>query len=188
MGRLFSCVLRSMKKLLFLFALLPFAGHAQTPATEQSDPYPKDATTGLIDYTDVVQVANTSQAELFKRGKIWLASAFHSVKDVVQAEDKDAGFIVAKGISPITIKVMGSGLPEDLHYTLKINYKDGRYKYELTEFYIISKLGSVPIERFVFPSSKAFAKMNAQYGPQVAEVAQQIINGLKAGEAKSNDF
>jgi hypothetical protein len=180
-----------MKRLLpFLFALAPFAGHAQTtPGTAQPATYPRDATTGLIDYTEVVTVENASQAELYKRGKIWLASAFKSAKDVVQAEDKDAGFIIAKGVSQIVIKSVGMGTPQNLFYTLKINYKDGRYKYELTEFYITSQSGgSLPIERFVFPEYKAFAKINAQYGPQVADVAQRIIEGLKAGEAKSTDF
>ena len=179
-----------MKKLLTLLAAcVALASQAQTaqvaPAT-----YPKDATTGLIDYTDVVPAEGVQQAELFKRGKIWIASTFKSAKEVIQAEDKDAGFIVAKGFSPIIIKAVGIGNAEKLYYTIKLNYKDGRYKYELTEFYVVGTTGNnIPVERFVYPlDTKHFTKIYAQYGPQVEEIAQGIIASLKAGEAKSTDF
>jgi hypothetical protein len=179
-----------MKTLLMpLLLLVATAGQAQTAPAAPATTYPKDAATGLIDYTDVVQVEGTSQAELFKRGKIWLASAFKSTKDVIQAEDKEAGFVVAKGFSTINIKSGSIVVPQKLYYTVKLNYKDGRYKYELTEFYISSQGTTIPVERFVFPAdTKHFVKINAQYGPQVEAVAQDIITALKAGMLKNTDF
>lgn len=175
--------------LALLLMLATSATHAQTAPATPVATYPKDAATGLIDYTDVVPVEGATQAELFQRGKLWLASSFKSTKDVIQAEDKDAGFIIAKGNSTIVIKAAGLGNAEPLYYTIKLNYKDGRYKYEVTDFYIQSQGVNIPVERFVFPAdTKHFAKINSQYGPQVEAVVQDIIKSLKAGMLKSNDF
>jgi hypothetical protein len=95
---------------------------------------PFDPTTGKLVYTEVVQVPGASQAELYARAKLWFANTFKSAKDVVQAEDKEAGIIQGTGFQDITVVSMGLPVREKLWYTIKIAIKEGRYKYDITNF------------------------------------------------------
>lgn len=97
-------------------------------------PLPFAPTTGKLLYTEVVQVPGVSQAELYARAKLWFANTFKSAKDVVQAEDKDAGIIQGTGFQDITVVSMGLPVREKLWYTIKIALKEGRYKYNITDF------------------------------------------------------
>jgi hypothetical protein len=97
-------------------------------------PLPFDPTTGKLVYTEVVQVPGASQAELYARAKLWFASTFKSAKDVVQAEDKEAGIIQGTGFQEIIVMAMGLPIHERLWYTIKIAIKEGRYKYDITDF------------------------------------------------------
>ncbi|RZK27684.1 MAG: DUF4468 domain-containing protein, partial [Hymenobacter sp.] len=196
---LFAAYFAGMKTALaLLLTLATTATHAQTAPAAQAATYPKDATTGLIDYTDVVQVDGVSQAELFKRGKIWLVSTFKSAKDVIQAEDKDAGIIVGKAYSVINIQSGKFIVPAKLFYTLKLNFKDGKYKYELTDFYFENEpiaamnyqIIKTPVEKHVLsaPSTSHSGKIIASYRQQFDQAVQELIASLKAGMLKSNDF
>ena len=112
------------------------------PATSQQmvataiplKPIPFDPATGRMLYTDVVQVPGASQAELYARAKLWFADTFKSAKDVVQAEDKETGIIQGTAFQGIAVVVMGTYSPQKLWYTVKIALKEGRYKYDITEF------------------------------------------------------
>ena len=111
------------------------------PASQQAvvtaallPPIAIDSATGRILYSDVVQVPGASQTELYARAKLWFADTFASAKDVVQVADKEAGVIQGTAFQPITFEVLGYHSLERLWYTVKIVLKDGRYKYDLTEF------------------------------------------------------
>lgn len=111
-----------MKNLLLTLLLcLPMLAFAQD--------LPKDPETGLITYTEVVPVEGVSQQELYKRARSWFATTFHSANDVVQLESKDEGKIIGKGIAVINI----GNLPSDMHFTLTLQFKDNRYRYEFTQ-------------------------------------------------------
>lgn len=94
--------------------------------------YGQDALT----YTKVVQVDNISKGELYNRAKLWFATAYNSASDVLQMDDKEAGQIIGKAIikyNPAFTR--GSGQTKGkINYTIKVFVKDGRYKYEITDF------------------------------------------------------
>ncbi|RZJ94736.1 MAG: DUF4468 domain-containing protein [Hymenobacter sp.] len=112
---------------------LPAAGQQVVAAATALKPIPFDAT-GHIVYTEVVQVPGATQAELYARAKLWFVDTFKSAKDVVQAEEKEAGVIQGTGYRDIAVMSMGIPNREKLWYTVKIAVKDGRYKYDVTNF------------------------------------------------------
>ena len=52
-------------------------------------PLPKDASTGKISYSEVIQLPGTTKNELYARGKLWFAKTFNSAQNVIQADDKE---------------------------------------------------------------------------------------------------
>jgi hypothetical protein len=85
-------------------------------------------------YTGVVQVDSASANTLQSRAKLFVAESFKSGKDVTQLDDP--GVIVVKGnIAPIVkVPLLGKIEYGYVHFTAKIQVKDGKYKYTLTEF------------------------------------------------------
>lgn len=119
-----------MKKLLFiLLAVMPIILLAQdNPFT---DVFPM--INNEVTYTEVVQVDGTSNQELYKRSKIWIVDAFKSSKDVIQNDDKDNFILIGKGF------FSGFGHNKavanaNYWFTIRIDSKDNRYKYTITDF------------------------------------------------------
>jgi hypothetical protein len=97
-------------------------------------PLPFDASTHLIDFTKVVQVPGASQNELYARGKVWLADTFPSTQKAIQVDDKDAGILIGKGWQPAYVYDGYNTVEVMLWYTVKLAFKEGRYRYNLTDF------------------------------------------------------
>ncbi|WP_461491001.1 DUF4468 domain-containing protein [Pontibacter sp. HJ8] len=110
-----------MKRLiLLLLALLPLFSFAQsTPPRDES---------GKIVYSEVVPVEGLSQQELYSRARAWFATTFNSANDVIQMDSKEEGTIIGNGITDLDI----GNSKQKVHFTLSLQFKDGRYKYEIT--------------------------------------------------------
>lgn len=109
-----------MKKLLVLLVLLPMLSFGQERLT----------------YTNVVKVDSISKNELYNRAKLWMASAYNSSNDVIQIGNKEEGQIIGKAsIKYLSRVFVGSATTGGyIKYTIKIFVKEGRYKYEITDF------------------------------------------------------
>ncbi|MCK9613015.1 MAG: DUF4468 domain-containing protein [Bacteroidales bacterium] len=88
-------------------------------------------------YTEVVKVdSSLKKDDLFISGRAWFNNTFNSSKNVLQTQDKESGEFVGKGtfsyISAIKLmRVCTSGY---IKFTINLWVKDGRYKYEFTDF------------------------------------------------------
>ncbi len=112
-----------MKKLMLTFTILTaisLSVYGQEPLT----------------YTEVVQVDSVSKSELFNRAKLWFATAYNSANDVLQIDNKEEGEIIGKANMNYTPTVFSGGytIKGSIKYTIKIFVKEGRYKYEITDF------------------------------------------------------
>jgi len=119
----------SMKKLLILF-FLPIICYGQDYNYENLYLPLND---GRIKYTEVVDAPGKTKAELFQNSKVWFANTFRSAKDVINFQDEDAGIVSGRGNSSLYIKVMGQTVERILHYSIKIEVKDDRYRYTIDE-------------------------------------------------------
>ena len=154
---------------LFTLLLLCFATtlvHGQAP---DSVKLPTDPDTHRITYAEVVQMPGVSQAELYTRAKIWFAEAFKSAKDVVQADEKDAGIVQGSAWSPMEVHFMGKNMPASnvrLWYTVKLACREGRYRYEVSDF----KYEAIPSAQFpTVPAPKAMEEVIALWTKPAAK-------------------
>ena len=90
---------------------------------------------GKVTYDGVVQVDSINKDELYKRAKRWFIETYKSAKDVIQLDDKENGEVIGKGFFEIYWQVtFMSGQNINVWQTMKIQVKDGRYRYEITDF------------------------------------------------------
>lgn len=91
-----------------------------------------------IKIEEVIHVDSTAkQSELFNRGEHWVISAFKNPQKVIQLKDKEAGQIIAKGVFKYQSKFIWGASDRTkgvIDFTVKLFFKDGRYKYVLTDF------------------------------------------------------
>lgn len=115
-------ILLTMKKIFSFSAiiLISFTVLAQKPIT----------------YTEVVQVDSVSQDDLYNRARLWFTTTYNSANDVLQMDSREDGQIIGKAVMAYSSAIfMSSGTTKgNIRYTVKIFVKDGRYKYEITNF------------------------------------------------------
>lgn len=124
--------------LLMLIASIPFTTQAQKKNNELSwPPMEVDAKTNLITYSEVLEVAGASAAELFDRAMKWGGEHYKNFAEKLRKQDKAAGEIEIFARIPFYaydkkgVKTTNrQGLAQ---YTLTIMFKDGRYKYTVTD-------------------------------------------------------
>ena len=118
-----------MKKLLFLFLLLPVMALAQNEKQDsllgimpQID--------GKVHYQGIVKVDSVNQKTLYSRAKLFFSDIFVSGKSVIDMQDEASGIIVGKGYLAEPVPVT------NVPFTFKIQVKDGRYKYDIYDLLI----------------------------------------------------
>jgi len=124
-----------MKKTIFLICIGLLIGNIDFANAQevQNVQLPINKETNLIEYTELVTVDSTmTQDELYTKAREWMALNFKSANSVIQMDDKNAGIIIGKGNIPVTGgKYLADG---KIDFTLKIQVKNGRFKYWFTDF------------------------------------------------------
>lgn len=91
----------------------------------------------IIKYSGIVVIEGATKEQLYQRARSWFNDAFKSSKDVIQIQDKETGEIAGKGIikSSITVRMFGSHDYEaPFSFSMKVFVKDGKFKYDITNF------------------------------------------------------
>jgi hypothetical protein len=96
------------------------------------------AQSDVIEYTEVVTVDSANQKELYKRALNFFAETFVSSKEVLQIQDKENGILFGKGFISKKVPYRWAFQPTTLDirisFSMRVTVKDGRYKYEFTDF------------------------------------------------------
>lgn len=131
-----------MKKLVLLLVLFSFSIilFSQNDTICGSIPY-KDK---KVCYENVITV-NSASAVLYANSKIWITKNFGNSASVIQS-DVENSLLVIKG----SIK---KGEYTTYKFTLTLQFKDGRYKYTLTDLYYHFMTIENPVEAMPFMSS-----------------------------------
>lgn len=130
-----------MKNLLSLVCLgcLASVARGQAPVA-----WPLDPATHRIHYQAVVPVAGVSQLDLLARACGWATGAASPDTPPVVTHEPDTEVLVMSGTHPLaytySLGGMANGLPRTrtthlvLHYTVRLYLREGRYRYEATDF------------------------------------------------------
>ena len=98
---------------------------------------PQNNETKKIEYSEIVFVDSTvSQVELYIIAREWITMNFKSALAVIQMEDKEAGILIGKG--NLNIEVTMYLTNSVVNFTFKIQVKNGKYRYWLTDFVHVS--------------------------------------------------
>jgi hypothetical protein len=122
------------KRLLLALVLLSAAPavYAQKVNTEEAVvSLPVDSETHLVAYTGVVEAPGATQAQLYDRAYEWVVKNYGSAQRVIQMQDKESGKIIVKGRTSAYFKGHDFGW---ITHTLNLYLKDGKYKYDITDF------------------------------------------------------
>lgn len=163
-----------MNKIIFFTLLITSLCSAQAELIEDF----KTDENNHIYYSEVIQVEGASQNDLYVRSKQFFAEAFKSANHVIQMDEKDAGIIMGKGSAKVYISNFGATSSFVVNFSIKLQSKDGRFKYELYDF---SHDGVGPLEQWFYKSN--YYKKNGnpkKIQEQVKTQTLSIINDLIA--------
>lgn len=131
-------------KLIVGFLLLSFKIYSQDYSS--ADLFSRDIN-GKIYFNEVIQVDSITKDLLYYNAKVFFAEVFKSANDVIQMDDKENGVLIGKGFTNVYAKaVFRDGLiiyldftgTVQMWYTIKIQCKDNRYKYDIYDIYFIN--------------------------------------------------
>lgn len=94
---------------------------------------PLDPATGKIIYSGVVQMQGYNQKDLYKAARAWVTKAYSSNRILNQFYDDENASILLQ-LYMINYWDFDTSVTGYIHYTLKIECKDGRYRYTFTDF------------------------------------------------------
>lgn len=164
--------------LLFLFTSGIILAQQKQPVTPK---LPMDEKTDLITYSAVIEVKGQTAGELYKRAISWAGSYYKNPADVIRERDSINGKIVCKARFKIMNPEDKKGITTDagnVMYSLRIQFKEGRYRYELSE--INWKQPSYyPCERWLDRSSPSFSPAFDHYLLQTDQTLNSILKNLE---------
>ncbi|NVO18995.1 MAG: DUF4468 domain-containing protein [Bacteroidetes bacterium] len=149
-------------------------------AQETAPQMPVDEETKLITYKEVVKIEGT-KPELFNRAIEWIGKNYKNAADVTKVRDPESGLIELIHRIELTYDEKGVNKSGGIvDYTLRIELKDGRYRYTFTNFNL-KQASRVPIEKWLDKTDKAYSPSWDHYLFQVDKSVHEIIDSLKKG-------
>lgn len=141
---------------------------------------PLDSTSGRIAYQAVVPVPGAPQDELYRRAREWFASTFTGYKEVVSVEDPAGGELAGTYHSVTDSYLLLTNYPYELWRTLHVYVKQGRYRYELTNF----SVRDITYDRQRYLLNRESPRDMRRYAKVLDQQATQDIASLTAAMRK----
>jgi len=123
--------------LLIIWLITSRVLYAQLPMNEQ----------GNVVYSDVVQSEEKSKSELYENAKFWIVSTLKSGDNMVELDGTNSDQIVGTGNLLLNDVLTGwdkrdKTTQTSLNFKFIVFCKDGRYKYEISNFLLSYKDGN----------------------------------------------
>ena len=154
--------------------------------------FPIDTITGKIKYTETINLSDSLDANSLRvTAKDCVTKSYINPPSEFLYEDITAGKVVYKYSEMITFRGLGTDMEAGrVEYTITVLVKQGKYKYEITDFYFINLLNdpAVPFES-MFPDFKTNyqKKLIKGYYDQLNEDIQRFIVTLKTNMPLASD-
>lgn len=170
-----------LKSIVAGIILLPFSVFAQTEKVAPK--LPVDEKSGLISFNKVVEVNGISAGSLYQRAFNWANVYYKNPTDVIREKDSVGGILVCKARFKVMNPADKKGLATDagnVMYTLKVQFKEGRYRYELTEINW-KQQSYYACERWMDKTATSYKPEYDYYLQQVETNAREILKALEKG-------
>lgn len=149
---------------------------------------------GEVEYSEVIEISGASKNQLYNAARLWFSDAYSDSKEVLELDDREAGVLIGTGWGEVYTKVMGMAYSSKMWSTVKIQVKDGRYKYSVSNIEIESeptkynnyRSTRLPINE-VWPDDRIEKMIRAVklYKESSLLALQAKIDSLKAAMAKA---
>jgi len=143
--------------------------------------YPIDESTKLITYSKVIEIPNTSKADLYSEHWHGQIHIYKNPADVIREKNAEDGKMVCKGRFKLMSEPDKKGFQKDegnMQYTLTVEAKDGKFRYKLTEINW-KQVSYYPAEKWMDTNNQYYNKSwdwNLKYSD---EQIDKIIADLK---------
>jgi len=165
--------------LTIIAATLMLAG-LNVRAQETTFKMPVDPETKLITYKEVVTVPGTP-AELFNRAIEWINEQYKNPVDATKVRDQASGVIeIIHRIEITRIENSSTLLAGRVDYSMKLEMKDGRFRYTITNFNM-KDMSRQPLERLMDKNDQSYVPAWDDYLKQVDDYSRKMIESLKLG-------
>ena len=164
-----------------LVSLISFNGNAQKSNPASAVQLPVDSITKLITYEGVSQAPNLKAEVLYKRALSWFTSFYKNPSEVIRENDSLKFKITGKPRFKIYNPPDKEGTKTDaglVQYTITVAAKDGRFKFELTEFNW-KQQSYYACERWMDTKSQMYSPAYADYQKQLDLYVNDLIKKLK---------
>lgn len=122
------------KALLFILFLLPLFLFAQKQDSTTSL-LPVDSITKEVSFSEVVHLDSTDANTLYSRAKLFNTISTPNDVYAIQSTDDISKIVLFNSKTPVlSAKLMKMGFSSTLSYIVKVECKDGRYRYTETNF------------------------------------------------------
>lgn len=146
--------------------------------------FPLDEQSGTIKYQEVVKAEGNSK-QLFYRAVTWMNDNWDNARGMIKKQDQINGvlkahvrFDIKKKTQEDNIKRAGRGV-----YVLKMEFKDGRYRYTFTDFKLL-KTSIYPLERWIDPENRYYDERDPEILEFIANRVDEVIKSMKEGMKK----
>ena len=131
----------------------------------------------------VVNFNGRSAEKLFNASREWFALKFQSNKDQVKLADTDTKVFIVNGERRATVLIKNLGVKIRMNFTLKLEFKDGRFKYDFqnVEYREVITTHTIDIEAF-----KECSTVDGIVEYYKRNGIPKFLEGKKEDEAKRN--
>lgn len=169
-------MIRKISAAFTFFVLAALFSSAQDNATQ----YPIDKDTQLITYQEVVTQAGTAD-ELYIRAIEWINTQYKNPADVCRIRNRESGVIeILHRFEIINDEENNKLIAGIVNYTLKIEFKPGRYRYTLSDL-TLRQSTRFPVEKWMDKTDKMYSPLWDSYLKQVNRQTLELLESLKAG-------
>jgi hypothetical protein len=162
----------------FIALLTFFSGIVIAQTSTQQ--FPIDPDTKLITYKEVVNETG-SKIQLFNRAVEWLPKQFVNPVDATKVRNPETGLIEVRHRFDVSYEE--KNVPRTtctIDYTLRLEFKDGRYRYTISDF-LIHDVSRAPIERWLDKTDKKYTPAWDGYLTELDKDVKDLIESLKKG-------
>ena len=132
----------------------------------------------------VVNVSDKSADKLFNSSREWFALKFQTPKDEVKLADNTAKVFIAMGEKRETVLIKKIRVKVKMIFTLKLEFKDGRFKYDFTNLEYRNVITNKAIDIEAYKECSTVEGIEAYYK---RNGIPKFLEGKKEDEAKRNE-
>lgn len=177
-----------MSKISFILISV-FLGSFFNLQAQQTDSlsFPVDEDSGKIEYQEVVEAEGKTK-ELFYRAITWMNDHWKNARGMIKEQDPTNGVLKAEVRFDIRKKKENGGTKRAgrLVYVLKMEFKDGRYRYTINNLNLL-KTSIYPLERWINPESEYYDQRDPEKLRIIAEEIDKVIKSMKEGMKKEEE-